>query len=376
MAAMTARLPRLGSLFSGYGGLDMAVDLHAPVELAWVSEVDSAACRVLAHHWPEAPNLGDVTRVDWGAVPPVDILAGGSPCQDVSLAGARAGMTEGTRSNLWAAMRSAIDHLRPALVVWENVQGAHSAQASSLMESGPRCVGERLDLPVLRATGRVAGDLASLGYDAGWVTVSAADVGACHRRARVFLLAWRRDPAPDADEFARIQRWLAASWQAPGGGTGSAASGHHRAPVGLPPGPVGAAGAELLRTPTTQPEQRPGPGYGRFSLAQQVSGRDAAAWGEYLPVITRHAEAVGRPAPIAAAPLKPGGRPRLRPEFVEWMMMVPEGHVTNPELGLSRAAMFRMLGNGVVPAQAAHALRVLAPIADQQLTQRVWGRTA
>lgn len=90
---------------------------------------------------PESPNFRDVTAVDWETVPPVDIISGGSPCQDVSLAGARRGMTDGTRSNLWVSMREAIKIIRPRLVVWENVKGARSATASSDLEPCPGCMG-------------------------------------------------------------------------------------------------------------------------------------------------------------------------------------------------------------------------------------------
>lgn len=113
-------------------------------------------------------------------------------CQDVSLAGRRAGMTEGTRSNLWGAMREGIAQLKPAFVAWENVRGVTSATAVSEMESEPGCVGGGDAGPVLRALGRVLGDLADLGFDAEWRGVQASDVGAPHRRLRIFVLAWHR----------------------------------------------------------------------------------------------------------------------------------------------------------------------------------------
>lgn len=122
---------KIGSLFSGYGGLDLAVEAVTGAQPAWFCEFDPAPSKVLAHHWPDVPNHKDVTQIDWADVEPVDILTGGSPCQDLSQAGKRAGMTEGTRSNLWVNMREAINHLRPRLVVWENVLGALSAPAES-----------------------------------------------------------------------------------------------------------------------------------------------------------------------------------------------------------------------------------------------------
>lgn len=111
-------------------------------------------------------------------------------CQDLSTAGRRAGMTDGTRSNLWVAMRDAIAALQPTYVVWENVRGALSAPASSVLEHCPGCMGDsRHRGPDLRALGRVLGDLAELGFDAEWHSLRAADVGACHGRFRVFVLA-------------------------------------------------------------------------------------------------------------------------------------------------------------------------------------------
>lgn len=182
---------KAGELFAGYGGLALAVHEVFDAETAWVAEFDVAPSRILAERFPGVPNLGDVTRVDWAALEPVDIIAGGSPCQDVSQAGRRAGMTEGTRSNLWVAMREAIRIIRPEWVCWENVLGSLSARATSEsdMEPGQGFVGDRPDGPSLRALGRVLGDLAGLGYDAEWRVIRASDVGAPHQRARVFVLA-------------------------------------------------------------------------------------------------------------------------------------------------------------------------------------------
>lgn len=184
---------RIGSLFSGYGGLDMAVEQVFGATTAWVSDVDKGACKILAHRYPDVPNLGDITSIDWAAVEPVDIITGGSPCQDLSHAGKRSGMTEGTRSNLWVAMREAIAQVKPSIVVWENVRGAYSATADSDLEHCPGCMGDPADRGlVLRALGRVLGDLSDLGYDTQWHGLRAADVGAAHGRFRVFVVAHRQ----------------------------------------------------------------------------------------------------------------------------------------------------------------------------------------
>ena len=185
----------VGALFAGYGGMEQGIAQVLPVSLSWFAEFDAAPSAVMAHHHPGVPNLGDVTKVDWSAVPRVDVITGGSPCQDLSHAGKRKGMTDGTRSNLWAEMREAVAVLRPRLVVWENVRGAYSAHADSDLEPCAGCVGgDGSDgEPVLRALGRVLGDLSELGYDANWYGLRAADVGAPHGRFRVFLFAQPAD---------------------------------------------------------------------------------------------------------------------------------------------------------------------------------------
>lgn len=73
---------RIGSLCSGYGGLDLAVELVLGGRLVWYAETDPYAARVMAHHWPTAPNLGDIRTVDWRSVSPVDVLTAGFPCQN------------------------------------------------------------------------------------------------------------------------------------------------------------------------------------------------------------------------------------------------------------------------------------------------------
>ncbi|HEY1179251.1 MAG TPA: DNA cytosine methyltransferase, partial [Phytomonospora sp.] len=88
---------RVGSLCSGYGGLDMAVCDVLGASVAWHCQYDpddkhQYAARILAHHWPDVPNHGDITAVEWSDVEPVDVLTTGFPCQDVSLAGKRAGV--------------------------------------------------------------------------------------------------------------------------------------------------------------------------------------------------------------------------------------------------------------------------------------------
>jgi DNA (cytosine-5)-methyltransferase 1 len=180
---------KIGSLFSGYGGLDLAVQEVFGAQVVWHCEWEDAPSAVLDAHWPGVPNYRDVTKVDFTQVERVDILTGGFPCQDVSTAGKRKGLTEGTRSNLWFEFLRAIEELRPRFVVIENVRGLLSAKADSDLELETSGLDYDPGLPILRAGSVVAGSLASIGYDCRWTTVRASDAGAPHRRERVFIVA-------------------------------------------------------------------------------------------------------------------------------------------------------------------------------------------
>jgi len=181
---------KVGSLFSGYGGLDLAVLNVFNAEMTWHCEWEDAPSKILDKHFPNVPNYRDVTKVDFKSVEKVDILTGGFPCQDLSLAGKRAGLQEGTRSGLWHEFARAIEELQPKLVVIENVRGLLSAKANNGVEYSQ----EDLDIiggkQPIRAMGVVLGDLAEIGYYARWVSLRAADTGAPHNRFRVFIIAY------------------------------------------------------------------------------------------------------------------------------------------------------------------------------------------
>lgn len=192
----------IGSLFSGVGGLDLAVQAAPGGHIAWHAESDPHAAQVLTRHWPDVPNLGDVRAIDWHSADPVCVLTAGFPCQDLSVAGPRTGLATGTRSGLWRQTAGAIEALNPCLVVIENVRGLLSTRAGTPtlrhVEPCPRCVGDRPGQPRMRALGVLLADLADLGYDANWTCLRASDVGASHRRERVFLTAWpQAPPTPD-----------------------------------------------------------------------------------------------------------------------------------------------------------------------------------
>lgn len=327
--------PKLGSLFSGYGGLEMGVAAVLDTETAWVSDVDPGACKILAHRYPDAPNLGDITAVDWSAVEPIDVLTGGFPCQDVSPAGKLAGLRPGTRSGLWSYMAYAVAELRPSLVVIENVRGLLSAGAHSDVEPCPWCLGDDTGEPALRALGAVLGDLADLGYDAAWHGLRAADIGAPHGRFRVFVVATdTQDVGHERGRGAR-DRWAGPA------DSGIKAVAHS-----------GSAGRSRGQERDVDPSGRqPAP------LRDDLDGLAVDVdWGDYAPAINGWATALGRPAPLPWEFGRVGPR-RLNPAFVEWMQGLPEGHVVDVP-GATRSEQLKALGNGVVPQQAAAGVRV------------------
>ncbi len=181
--------PRIGSLFSGYGGLDLAVAKVTGGEVVWHCEWEDAPSAILERNFPNVPNYRDVSKVDFTSVEPVEILTGGFPCQDLSLVGKRKGLDEGTRSGLWSEFARAIEELQPKLVVIENVRGLLSATANNGMEYSEEDLAVFNGRPPIRAMGAVLGDLADRGYDAKWTGLRAADAGAPHNRFRIFIVA-------------------------------------------------------------------------------------------------------------------------------------------------------------------------------------------
>ena len=154
----------VGSLFSGIGGLDLGLE-RAGMEVIWQSEIDPYGCRVLEKHWPEVVNHGNIKDINWRDVVRPDVICGGYPCQPFSMAGKRQG-TDDPR-HLWPWVRDAIVELRPRYAILENVRGHITLGLSTVL-----------------------GELAAIGYNAEWQIVSAASVGAPHRRDRVIILAY------------------------------------------------------------------------------------------------------------------------------------------------------------------------------------------
>ena len=156
-----------GSLFSGIGGLDKGLD-DAGLECAWQCEIDKAARSVLAKHWPNVPCYEDVKNVRRDNVSAVDLICGGFPCQDVSVAGKRAGLA-GERSGLWFEFRRVVEELRPKWVVVENVPGLLSSNGGA-------------DFAVILR------GLVECGYGVCWRILDAQYFGVAQRRRRVFIV--------------------------------------------------------------------------------------------------------------------------------------------------------------------------------------------
>lgn len=154
-------------LFSGIGGFSLGLE-RAGMQTVAFCEISPVCRHLLAHHWPDVPIFPDITSMSGADVGPVDVICGGFPCQDISLAGKGAGLA-GERSGLWSEYARLVRELRPAFVIVENV--------AALLGRG---------------LGAVLGDLATLGYDAWWDCIPASAVGAPHRRDRLWIVAYAR----------------------------------------------------------------------------------------------------------------------------------------------------------------------------------------
>jgi DNA (cytosine-5)-methyltransferase 1 len=174
---MTEKLKVL-DLFSGIGGFSLGLDRAGGFETVAFCEIEPFPRRVLAKHWPEVPCYEDVTKLTGDILKrdgiSVDVITGGFPCQDISVAGKQAGIGEGTRSGLWSEIVRLIGELAPRYVIVENVAALLSGP--SQQRGG--------------WFGSILGDLAECGYDAEWENIPAAALGAPHRRERVWIVAY------------------------------------------------------------------------------------------------------------------------------------------------------------------------------------------
>lgn len=349
---------KIGSLCTGYGGLDMALR----GETVWVSDIDKHARALLAHRFPDVSNLGDLTTIDWTHVEPVDIITAGYPCQPFSHAGKREGTND--ERHIWPHIANALRILRPRYAFFENVAGHVSLGLADVLA-----------------------DLAEIGFDAEWTTVRASDVGAPHRRERLFILAC--DAHNDGRLSATQPRGVAED-ERPRRAHGQTLNGQPARGCGAPTTDAPCDPRRILNGDGLSPTDADQPGregaepaqrsdvstWGDYGPAgppadteinEQREPTDRGqvraepwdgTWGDYQPAITQWEHVTGRAAP---APTTTGttGRAVLNPPFVEWMMGLPAGWVTDVP-GISRTGQLHLLGNGVVPQQARAALAILA----------------
>ena len=342
----------VGSLFTGCMGLDLGLESTGEFRVAWTCENDTACRRIIAERRPELPLYADVRDLLAIDPEPVDVLAGGFPCQDLSQAGRRQGL-EGDRSGLWHAMGDAVRVFRPRLVLVENVAGlAHRGQ------------------------GRVLYDLAESGYVGRWLRLRSSDVGAPHLRERLFIFAvsdaddaGRREhggPVAASTEYAAAEHGRRAAPDAggerldrpggadPEGATAALGLGNGRARAARPRTPTpDADGGRRESGRVEEPVGLVGAYRREFDGRGPVREFDdgaAVEWGEYEPAVRRWERELGRRAPRPADDMG-----RLEPEFVEWMLGFPHEWT----VGERRSSRLRMLGNSVQVQVGAVAGRLL-----------------
>jgi DNA (cytosine-5)-methyltransferase 1 len=285
---------KIGSLCTGYGGLDLAAESYFNAETVWCAEFDKYASQVIEQRF-NIPNYGNIKEIDWASVEPIDILTAGYPCQPFSHAGYRKGTDD--ERHIFPYILEAISVLRPRWVILENVRGHLTLGFKEVLQG-----------------------LADQGYDAKWRVIRAADVGAPHARARLFIVAY---PNGNPGRVSLSNEEIANSND--NGCNRSIKSGHE---TQQPSSKI------IISNPNHQHK----PHDGQVSkLGRRFTSR-------------REMHLQGIPNVLD----KDG---KLSAPFVEYMMGLQPGWVT--DTGLSRAQQLKMLGNGVVPQQAEYALELL-----------------
>lgn len=197
----------MGSLFDGIGGFPL-VAIRNGITPVWASEIEAFPIEVTKIRFPEMLHVGDITKLDGAKLPPVNVICGGSPCQDLSVAGQRAGLA-GARSGLFMEqtriakeMRKADEQrnvpanlVRPRYLVWENVPGAFSSSAAedfrAVIEEIVRIKYSACDVPRPESGRWESAGAALLGdeFSLAWRVMDAQFWGVAQRRRRIFLVA-------------------------------------------------------------------------------------------------------------------------------------------------------------------------------------------
>jgi len=302
---------KLGSFCTGYGGLDLAVEAFYGAELAWYSEIDKDCNKLLEMHFPGVTNIGDLTVQNWEEVEAVDIICAGFPCQPFSHAGFRKG--EEDERAIFSYIADCVSVLRPRIVVLENVAGILTLGGAA-----------------------VIGALAQIGYDAKWSLVRASDIGAPHRRSRWFCIA--TDTSSVGLQEFRSELRLGEKKRKTRSVDGNGSDDDEFVTNSYIPRLQRHRRLEENRSERRQPPSE--------------SNRASCNWGRYEQAIRRWEYITGRPAPL------PTDERGLNTSFTEWVMGLEENWVCNQ--GLSRTGELRVMGNGVVPAQAFRALEILS----------------
>ena len=311
---------RVGSLCTGYGGLEMGLTAaFGEIDLRFISDIDKNAAKLLAHHHPHIPNLGDLTTVNWEQQDQIDVLTAGYPCQPFSYAGKR--KIDDERA-IFSYISDAVSVLRPRYLFFENVAGHLT----------------------LGGVGVIA-ELTRLRYDCRWSIISAAQAGSAHQRKRLFIwcetseIAFSDGRNQKPQSMAKTVRSATEPRKPDSEITTHAGSERY-------------GGGENAGTMADSTKQMEGETQQQRTRRQpEYRSSEAFDWRQYETAIRRWETITGRSAP------NPEIDNSVNPVFVEWMMGLPEGHVT--DLGLSRSAQLKMLGNGVVPQQARLALEIL-----------------
>ncbi len=183
----------LGSLFDGIGGFPLAAQ-SLGIQTIWTSEINSTCCDITARHFPDAIQLGDVTKINGAKIPPVDIISFGSPCQDLSVAGRRTGI-DGKRSGLFMEavriiyeMRKATNGQSPTYIIWENVPGAYSSNGGDDFRRVLQEIAKtEIPMPKLGKWAE-SGMVRTDGIGIAWRTFDAQYWGVPQRRKRIYLV--------------------------------------------------------------------------------------------------------------------------------------------------------------------------------------------